>query len=70
MTDRTGAERFEALRERNAIADARPRPHLSPDARNTILVNLREALNVCAEQNDYDAVLFIVVLMRKTHDEP
>jgi hypothetical protein len=43
---------------------------LSNDARNTILEHLKEALTWCADNRDWDAVLFIVTLMRKTHDEP
>lgn len=44
--------------------------NLSNDARNTILEHLKEALTWCADNRDWDAVLFIVTLMRKTHDEP
>lgn len=44
--------------------------NLSNDARNTVLEHLKEALNWCADNRDWDAVLFIVTLMRKTHDEP
>ena len=43
---------------------------LSDTARGIVLESLREALNECAKGNDYDAILFIVALMRKTHDEP
>lgn len=44
--------------------------NLSNDARNTILEHLKEALTWCADNRDWDAVLFIVTMMRKTHDEP
>lgn len=55
----------------DAPAPAFPQPsHLTNDARNTILSKLREALNDCAEQDDYDAILFVVALMKKTQNEP
>jgi len=41
---------------------------LSEDAKTVLLKALREALDELAEARDWDAILFVVTLMRRVHD--
>lgn len=43
---------------------------MSEDAKTVVLAHLKHALDELVKANDYDAILYVVVLMRQVHDAP
>jgi len=41
---------------------------ISEDAKVVILAQLKEALDILVSENDYDAILYVVAMMKRVHN--
>lgn len=42
---------------------------MSEDAKTVVLAHLREAITELMKEGDYDAILYVVAMMKRVHDE-